>query len=576
MKLRYDLGLKLHFLIDTERSDETRQLMSDLGARCVSNSAGNLYLIGVNGYLPDAGVLISGSVVDQKRLLQGPFVVSDIPNGAGDWIAVRYSENGLRVQPDAFSCSPVFYGKGLVSNSLLLIERVLKQRGSFRVNRSAMASYFLFEASYSVQASTLATLIDGIEMLQAGAVIDVANGISVTEKKLDTSPVCADEYWSLIEKGAEEVVSNIEAAVDSFPVAVSALTGGRDSRVIYGALIAAGLVDRVRFTTLDIGRDLEVATSLLGRFGGRFEKDTPNFDEGNGVIGLVGFEAAVNAQISHLYYSNHAIQKSVAPVRYGKGYPFVLLGGGMGECYRTVYANIQKQVDALGDDENLDDFAKLNRYITGRAAASKACTDTILSEQRNTFRALSSDGARQALISHHVNFRNKYHFGNKLQPGDKKDFMPMQSETLLDLSRRVPDAILDGGHILSDLVHYYSPELAQHEYDKPWRPDRPAHPFRTDGDVSGEEIKADAGAYSATPVPAPKPQRMKPSFNKPKNGFDFIRNQSVAILDTLDDDARLGMPSAYFTGKIDWLYKAKDRRLYQWYSKLRMLDAFRP
>lgn len=50
-----------------------------------------------------------------------------------------------------------------------------------------------------------------------------------------------------------------------------ALTGGKDSRVLYAALTAMDRINDVRIITNDIGYDRAIATGLVAKFGGNFD-----------------------------------------------------------------------------------------------------------------------------------------------------------------------------------------------------------------------------------------------------------------------------------------------------------------
>ncbi len=476
---------------------------------------------------------------------------------------------------DDFACSPVFHGRGLVSNSLLLIDRVLRATGTFAVNRSSMASYFFQENGFSAQLSTFETLIQGIRLAPAGTSVSVKRKIKLTAQKVDTSMVSHDEYWALLERGAAEIAENVQAAIDSFPDAIAALTGGRDSRIVYGAILAAGRQDDVRFTTLDIGRDLEIAQGLLGHFGGRFSRDVAVIDEGFRTVRLTSLDDSLDTQISHCYFSNHNIHRIDYPARYEAGCPFTLLGGGSGEVYRSFYGTAVRKVLACSQGETADDLAMLKKWIASAAENSKADTDLLKPALEDTFTHLAGHGVSQAFASHYLNFRNKYHFGNKLQRAFKTDFMPLQSRTLLNLSRRVPAEILDHGHILSDLTEQFSADLARFEYDKPNAPDRPKHPFARRSATPRDEIACNSASYLGSPVQKPVEDQTMPSYSTPYKMHKHILDHGTSLVASLEQRDLLGLPPEYLQGKMTWLFNKKSPGLAKWYSYVRMLDHFR-
>lgn len=567
-------GHKFDFLVDLGKRDSVKEYLSALGAHCIQYSFANVYLLGFSGWIPQEGVFLSGFVNINGRLVLGPCLVEGEPHdSSGDWITVSCEENRVVVSQDAFSTSAVFYGNDIVSNSLLLIYECLKESNSLTVNHSSLAANFLIESGFTWQASTFDTPVSGVCQLEAFSKLVIGGEIEVCfdSQKLDV--VDYDEYWNLIEEGAKDIVSNVSAAVGSGRNLVAALTGGRDSRLVYSAILAGGYVDKVDFTTKDIGDDLRIASGILGRFGGSVTR---------GASSLKGrcYNEALSQCNSDNFYLYHGIDKLVYPVSWHHSVPTFLLGGTFGEIYRGFYHDIADSIKQSYPDA--DSGNAINDWIEQCAQDSFVHNDLVVRELSRTMSRLPRGEVERTLIDHYFNFRAKYHFGNSVHRDEKINLHPLQSKSLLELSLRVPSDVLFSGRIALDVTRVLCEELAYCEYDKDnqqsFREMRYHKPSRFDASVvkfSADDCEKGLKRYALA---------RDQSVNKDMLPVTTARNGGILM--SVCEELPLLVESSYSSEffkvkestllkKIDWLKEKKMfGNLYKYYSIFSQLNTY--
>lgn len=457
-----DKGIKFDFLIDLKKSKKTKKLLLDMGGQCIETDELYLYVLGFQGYFPKEGILLSGYSFHNDRVILGPCQISSAAAqelSVGDWITLNYSRDRIKVETDPYSTSPVFYSEYIVSNSLHLIHKALKANLDYSVNLSSLASNFIIQNSFTHQQSTFQTPIKNVFQLQDQYSIEIKEKkTTLINNKIEKKLASKEEYWELIDKGANEIVNNISCIKKLGRNITAALTGGRDSRLLYSAILAGGWTNDVTFTTKDIGQDLEIAASILGKFGGNFYAPTKTPT----IVGE-SLEVSLNRCFSNNFYTYHAIEKLVKQVSYQQAEQSILLGGSFGEVYRGFYHDIVEDINNLGNGKAGQN--DIQSWLHKNSIKSFAHPELVTSELENTFLQLETTDTAQAFISHYLNFRAKYHFGNKIHRDNKIDLHPLQSENLLELSRRVSSEVLFSGRIIFDVTRHLCEELAYHEYD---------------------------------------------------------------------------------------------------------------
>ncbi|MGA4777952.1 hypothetical protein ACPCUX_05355 [Cellulosimicrobium sp. AB352] len=456
------------FLITRSDSPEIRERMLSLGATAAVRDGFTAYLW--NSRLGDRFLL--GVGVLDGQLLLGPRRLGVFPArlGAGNYTVVELSESGAVVQPDLFGMNTVYYSESLVTNRLHLAAMVAR-----RVDADNALSSTYNDGGFSFSFNTFKTPVQGVSLLPAGARVAVSRAaLSVTRTdSSDEFVTCEPEdYWALIERGAQEVVDNVVAVVDSGLPVFADITGGRDSRVVFGALVAAGKQREVVFNTIanpateGLRADLEIGTGLVSHYGGTYS-ERPR---------AAGYaEHSVDQQLqrrrSQVFGAYHWIVptdlRTVTSL--GTSRTIRMLGGG-GELYRDYWRPMlftSVDPDERANDENV--YAMLSRHRTG--ALGLRHFDRYSRDLVETFRDLPGETMGHKLDAHYLNFRNRFHFGSRQTSAESMSTLNVAtSPALLAASRALPARERASGRVLFDVIKELDEELAYLPFDKPEDP----------------------------------------------------------------------------------------------------------
>lgn len=567
-----DKGCKFDFVVDTSKARSVLEICNKYGGVCIEKESFRIFFFGYEGYLPTNGCVVSGYTSSRGRIILGPCAIDACPDAVGDWIALSYSNEIVNINVDPFSSSPVYYSNQLVSNSLHLLNIIHKHTGRYAPNLSALASNFLFENSFTMQPSTFHTPITGVYQLENGSSILVSNGaVETVRKNTYCDVVNHEEYWRLIDQGANEIVDNVSKAVSSGRTVIAALTGGRDSRLLYAAILAGGYVDDVKFTTRDIGRDLYISASLLGRFGGKYIE--------NGDVGIFGqpFNPLLEKIQSHNQFSYHSIDSLVKQVSIHHTYPTYLLGGGFGEVYRGFYQDMVDKIISRNDGRSDSDL--VSKWVRDFSEKSFANPEVAREDVESTFSKLGTADPATAFIRHYLNFRAKYHFGNKIHRSEKVDIHALQSQSLLELSQRVPSDILFSGRIVFDVTRRLCEELAYYEYDK--SSDVKYHdlsyhmPSRYDGDeLLFDALDYDKGISSRSRGSKLSPLPLVKEKGEIVNIYNYSFYDAPKVIDRCYTKEVFKVDREVLIKKLEWLKSKKSRNVVKYYSIFSQLDYY--
>lgn len=278
------------FFISTNTDRRIRRLMSRLGATAVRRRDHDVYLWG----FPEGQHLFAGFGVIDGRLAKGPVSLRAAPAtlGVGSYVLIDLSSGTTAVSADPGGNHVLYHGLGTVTNRLHLAALVHQL-----INYSSALSTAHSNHMFCQQFGTLSTPIAGISITLPGDRLRVRERVELDRDSMDDfSPLTPDEYRDFIAKGAADLIENVTAIVKGpYPVLCD-ITGGQDSRVVLGALVAAGLTKEVVFHTRfsedaailtatvnnreAIRRkraDLEIGAALVNHFGGSFEpRPTPD------------------------------------------------------------------------------------------------------------------------------------------------------------------------------------------------------------------------------------------------------------------------------------------------------------
>lgn len=456
---------RVDFLITTQSNEYIRTTLIGLGANEIQKS-------GYTAYVWDSRLgdrFLSGLGVLDSSFYLGPRRMSLVPSnyGAGNYVFVDLSSHSALVQPDPFGMSMVYASESFVSNRLHLLALVIN-----KINVPASLSSTYNNGGFSYSLNTFDTPIDGVKLLPAGAAAKILNGkvhIEQTYLKSDFQERSPTEYWQLIRKGAQEVVDNVTAILDSGLPVFSDLTGGRDSRVVFGALVASGRVKDVIFNTISnptspgLIADLNIASGLVKRYGGSYQnRPVP-----------IGYsvhtpEQNLERRRSQVFGTYHwIVPANIQPIFSLSKIPSIRMLGGGGELYREYWKPMLfRTADSsiMSSDDYLSELLHQFKEKSFGNEFLPSYIDSLL----ETFQRLPGEKVGHKLDAHYLNFRNRFHFGQRHSiPESMYTLNVAATPSLLEASRSLPLSEQMTGRVLFDVIRCFDDKLAYFEFDSP-------------------------------------------------------------------------------------------------------------
>ncbi len=442
------------FLVHIDPSDDLVSEMVDIGASVLGIGKIRIFTWGISG----EGHLLSGSGNISGQFLCGPKKLTKRPERIAGSALVLSVGRSIRIKTSEFGFPPVFYSSNFVTNRLHLAH-IVSQSACL----AGVASFFVGgNTSFCVTGSTIQTHVAGTKLQLPWEEISIGeNGIKVAGSAPRLNATNVHTYKELMRAGAEDVLHNVETALNSGLPLRCGITAGRDSRVVLAALVALDAVDQVKFFTSDHGRDVEFSKLLMSAIGIRRRSPFPTPERF-----IQSTPEISDAIIRSYHFGNHNGKVLVRPrqlLGFNEGFGIKLVGG-CGEVYRGFY-KIPPHVG--GNEATLKQ--DLDHFIKSIESSSKAShfSRTLLHE---TFENLPGENIFQLLDSHYFAFRNRYHFGSgKAYAMDKAPvYSPMESYNLYLASRCLPQEDRHSERVIYDLMRVLCPELLDIPYEKPW------------------------------------------------------------------------------------------------------------
>ena len=450
------------FLIDVSSSKEIDQVMKKLNFSSQVHKDAKIYYNKLVLPLHVGDTLFSGYTYTKDNVLRGPICYKECAIlDTGEYYTVKIDREGFIIQNDIFGRSPIYYCQSLISNRLQLIYLALKSRAALDFNKSYICSIFSVSNCFCQQMTTYDTVIKGVSKLKQREFLIVKENkiyaITDTKKDFQFQEKSVDAYYYYLHRAADEISHSLNSILNSSDNTFMALTGGKDSRVLYAALTAMDRINDVRIITNDIGYDRAIATGLVAKFGGNF--DFPQ--EENLLLG--NFNINLEKYYSHYFFSKINIPeiyvKDVLPMSDNS---ISLIGGYCGEAYYDFYKKI-----GICSDKNRFDKSDVFSFFQKSEFLNQDFLDEYLQQLSKTFQDLTGETWSQKLISHYLEFRNTFHFGARINKANQIDFAPLVSRNLMLASRCLPDVIRDSARISFDLTKIFNEEIAYCQYEIP-------------------------------------------------------------------------------------------------------------
>ncbi len=529
---------------------------------------------------------LAGIVKADHRIELGPKVLAG--NGladrrpVGQCALIDFRRDGVGVRSDCFGMCPLFYFESgdlsLVSNRFHLICLALRAAGRLELNVNAWRAMFYTNDAFSYQLTTLETPARGVRMslhsMSFGLSDDGGLDVENAQTSQPTNVLTPDEYRSLVRRAAEEIASNLDAALRTFGDRdiVVHLTGGRDSRVNLAALLSLGKLQDVTFGTADRGRDVEIAGMLVRHFGGSY--DLPGAREPSETV-AAPFASLMDQRRSRFFGLYHHVDMRTNTRRL-VGRKRVTVVGGCGELYRSFYQKkkVFSQLDLTrtGSEEEIRDLVGSCGHWRnvfdnhGYRGAEEQITDGFLS--------LSSGTVDQLLNEHYRQIRARAHFGIAKMSFTETNFgwMPLMSPSLFEAAKGLPFEERHAGRAIFDVTKELCEELAYLPYESP-RPDFARSPYHVPSAFDDREPALNAGrAVENRPRGSAKNKatanKGSPSTREMK--LDYMSRNAVHALNELSEIRSILSSSEQenFLKRVAYVKSANPQSIQYLYSKL--------
>lgn len=465
-------GPQIDYFITTQDNPDIRNIMLNLGASCFEKDNYTAYVWNPrfkNIFLSGAGVLDSDFQL-------GPRPLSKLPHyyGTGNYNVVQLLEDGARVIPDPFGMLPTYQSDHFVTNRLHLAAIVSKS-----VDTHIALSNTYDYSGFSFQLNTLNTPIEGVSLVEAGNVV-VVDGSRVISKPFHLpefpSQLSKSDYWSLIEKGAEELVKDITAIVESGMPVYTDITGGKDSRLVFGAIVAAGKQEDVIFNTIPnpttpgLKTDLEIGTGLVAKYGGNYGgRPTATGYSHHTVSGNL---LKRRSQVFGTYH--WIVPSDISPVKMLTKKPSIRVMGGGGEVYRDRWHFLlfnKIDLDEIATEKSVYEMLVNHQPSDPTAAVSQKYFALYQKDIVETIMAMPGETLGHKIDSHFLNFRNRYHFAQKTSSAEAMFPLSLaNSPSLITAYRGLPAAERQSGRVPFDLMSIFDEKLPYYPFDKPLDP----------------------------------------------------------------------------------------------------------
>jgi len=271
----------------------------------------------------------------------------------------------------------------------------------------------------------------------------------------------------LLADGCDELSERVRllAHCDKFTSLRTELTGGRDSRLVYGAIIAGDCLDAYQIhsapaTNETYRKDLEVSLKLTSAFGGSYwAEDTRKRFE---MSGLAARDAAVSFQAGTYRHLGASTRPTL-----GRSNHSLRLSGGAGELYRATYWETFgfRQIWATGAEDQY--LSRVRSSILAEKKVLPAIADEVGRVFEDSIRDCPGRDDRMRVENHYAFFRNRMHFGCRDLEMYLNEVMwcPLDSLSLMRAARGIDFTDYAEVQCQFDILNQLAPALNFAAYD---------------------------------------------------------------------------------------------------------------
>jgi hypothetical protein len=409
-----------------------------------------------------------------ERLRTGKLAITDILSATGYFTAVVSAGGELLFLTDLLGLEHLYVYDGaggpIISNRLHALIAHLKAKKIGRKLNASIAAMSLWSGhAFFSQCHAHDLALQDTSLVPMDRYLTVSAG----RVQFRWKPVLAEAfggierpYESLLDEAARQIRSNVAAIGDSdlFDHVSAELSGGRDSRLVFGALVNLGRASRTPIITRDLPgtRDLRHALRIVEHYHAPIYAGEPDCPEAF----VETAEDALRQWRSYYMGMYHKMSLPSWSIR-GARQRSIRLTGGCGEIYRSFWSRWLSRVLAQAKPDKTIE-ALFERLLPGYPATHRGVTAAVFAE---SILSLPGETAVEKLDNHYLFFRNRMHFGmraQRIQVG-RLSWLPLVSPALLLASRKLPWDHRRTGKVLFDVLDRLAPELNFFKYEgDPW------------------------------------------------------------------------------------------------------------
>lgn len=397
----------------------------------------------------------------------------DISGDVGQFTFFVIDQDGVSADNDLLGHGHLFSsqhdGYAIIANRLHLQTILIRALGHvLDLNEcSALSLLFSGHVFFAQQNMSNEMLCQGVHLVPIDRRASMSGGILDLQRKksheYSVTPAPAD-YEYLIEEGVREVIDNARAVLENeeFGSVVVDLSGGKDSRMVFGAALnVPGWQRRIALNSVDVpnSQDLPIACGIAHYFGARFyhgdsQPQTP-------------ISSAQNLIIWRSYF--HGLYHRVGATAWsteGRNFDSITLSGGSGEILRTFWHQNLRQFRQPQDE--ITTFA--DRFVKGVSEPRQFSADhqqIIIDHLGSTLKQLPGATLSDKLEAHYLHFRNRSHFGLRGFSffHERPTWFPLMSASLLKAAHSISFDDRAAGRVISDVMRKINPILLDMPFD---------------------------------------------------------------------------------------------------------------
>ncbi len=422
-----------------------------------------------SGFAQINGKIVTDAGDLSKDIAAGRTAISDVMTATGFFTAVLRDRDEVLFTTDFLGLEHLYLYTGdggqVISNRLhLLTERLREEGVPLRANPIYAATMLLSHHPLLRQAHGHHLQVEGVRLIPFDHYAILSNGKITLRRKPVFETIfgrSGGDYSALIDQAVEEIVQNVRAVRESglFDSITMDVSGGRDSRLTFGAALRLGIVGETPITIRNEAgtTDLECAMRLVDYFKGTLFTGDGHTEFGQSAQSALGLWRSHYAGMYH--------RLSVAPwTAAGTNLRSLRLTGYCGEIYRGFWSNwFSERVD-LDRPGGMDlIFDKIARdFPAAYKRDAVAAFGEIIHE-------LPGESVRHKLDNHYLFFRNRLHFGMRSYHSYNQFFRwpALVSPSLLHAAHLLPEAEKAKGKATFDVIDRMAPELNFFGFDRP-------------------------------------------------------------------------------------------------------------